>query len=48
MRHVTRIHIVEEKKNAYSFLVGKSEGKRPLGRFRLKWKENIKTNPEEV
>jgi hypothetical protein len=31
--HVTYI---EEKINAYRFLVGKSERKRPLGRLRLK------------
>jgi hypothetical protein len=31
-----------EKRNAYRALVGKSEGKRPLGRPRLRWKYNIK------
>jgi len=28
--------------------VGKPEGKRPLGRRRLRWEENIKTNLQEV
>jgi hypothetical protein len=30
-----------EKKNAYMILVEKPEGKRPLGRPRLKWVDNI-------
>jgi hypothetical protein len=29
-------------------LVGKPEGKRPLGRPRLRWKDNIKMDVEEV
>jgi hypothetical protein len=37
--HVTRM---EEKKNACRVLVGKSEGKRPLGRPRRRWVDNIK------
>jgi len=28
--------------------VGKSEGKRPLGRPRLRWEDNIKMNLQEV
>ena len=28
--------------------VGKPEGKRPLGRLRRRWKENIKMNLREV
>jgi hypothetical protein len=31
-----------EMRNAYTILVGKPEGKRPLGRPRHKWKDNIK------
>jgi hypothetical protein len=30
------------KRNAYKILVGKSEGKRPLGRPRRRWVNNIK------
>jgi hypothetical protein len=30
-----------EKSNAYRILVGKPEGKRPLGRPRCKWVDNI-------
>jgi hypothetical protein len=31
-----------KKRNAYRILVGKPEGKRPLGRPRRNWVENIK------
>jgi hypothetical protein len=31
-----------EKGNAYRILVGKPEGKRPLGRPRRRWVDNIK------
>jgi hypothetical protein len=37
--HVTRMR---EKRNAYRLLVGKSEGKRPLGRPRRRWVDNIR------
>jgi hypothetical protein len=30
---------MEEKRNAYRILVGKSEGKRPLGRLRHRWED---------
>ena len=32
----------------YRVLVGKSEGKRPLGRPRLRWEDNIKMDLQEV
>jgi hypothetical protein len=38
--HVARI----EKMNAYRILVGKPEGKRPLGKPRHRWVDNIKMN----
>jgi hypothetical protein len=31
-----------EKRNAYGILVGKPEGKRPLGRSRRRWVDKIK------
>jgi hypothetical protein len=43
--HVARI---EEKRNAYMLLVGKSEGKRPVGRPRRKWMDNIRMDRGEV
>jgi hypothetical protein len=36
--HVT---CMGQMRNAYKVLVGKPEGKRPLGRHRHKWKDNI-------
>jgi hypothetical protein len=37
-----------EKKNAYRLLVGKPEGKRPLGRPRRRWVDNIKMDILEI
>jgi hypothetical protein len=34
--------------NAYRLLVGKPEGRRPLGRPRLRWVDNIRMDPVEV
>ena len=31
-----------ERRSVYRFLVGKPEGKRPLGRPRRRWEDNIK------
>jgi hypothetical protein len=31
-----------EKRNAYRLLTGKPEGKRPIGRPRCRWVDNIK------
>jgi hypothetical protein len=35
-------------RGVYRVLVGKPEGKRPLGRPRLMWEDNIKINLQEV
>jgi hypothetical protein len=37
-----------EKRNAYRLLVGKPEGKRPLGRPRRRWEDNIRMDLGEV
>jgi hypothetical protein len=37
-----------ERRVAYRILVGKPEGKRPLGIPRLKWEDNIKVDLREV
>jgi hypothetical protein len=37
-----------EKRNAYRILVGKPEGKRPLGRSRRRWVGNIKMDIGET
>jgi hypothetical protein len=44
-RHVARIG---EKRGAYRILVGRPEGRRPLGRSRRRWKDNIKMDLQEV
>jgi hypothetical protein len=44
-KHVAR---VGEKKISYKFLVGKTEGKRSLGRPWRAWKDNIKINLKNV
>jgi hypothetical protein len=36
-----------EKTNAYRILVGKPEGKRPLGRPKCRWLDNIKMHLRE-
>jgi hypothetical protein len=43
--HVARMG---EKENAYRLLVGKPEGKRPLGRPRRRWVDNIRMDLGEV
>ena len=37
-----------ERRRVYKVLVGKSEGKRPLGRPRRRWEDNIKMDLQEV
>jgi hypothetical protein len=43
--HVARMG---EKRNAYRLLMGKPEGKRPLGRPRRRWVDNIRMDLGEV
>jgi len=43
--HVTRMG---EERRVYRVLVGKPEGKRPLGRPRRRWVDNIRTDLQEV
>jgi hypothetical protein len=37
-----------EKRNAYRLLAGKPEGKRPLGRPRRRWVDNIKMDLSKI
>jgi hypothetical protein len=39
---------MKETRNAYRVLVGKPEGKRPLGRARRRWVDNIKMDLREI
>jgi hypothetical protein len=43
--HLTRMG---EGRGLYRVLVGKSEGKRPLGRLRCRWEDDIKADLQEV
>ena len=43
--HVARM---QQSRNAYRVLVGKPESKRPLGRPRRIWEDNIKMNLREM
>ena len=43
--HVARMG---EERRVYRVLVGKPEGRRPLGRPRLRWVDNIRTDLQEV
>jgi hypothetical protein len=43
--HVARMG---ERRGAYKALVGKPEGRRPLGRPRRRWEDNIKMDLREV
>jgi hypothetical protein len=48
MRWADHVARMGEKRNAYRLLVGKPEGKRPLGRPRSRWVDNIRINLGEV
>jgi hypothetical protein len=37
-----------EERGAYRILVGRPEGRQPLGRRRRRWEDNIKTDLREV
>jgi hypothetical protein len=39
---------IGEKKNAYMILVGRPEGKSPLGRPRRRWEDDIKMDIREI
>ena len=39
---------MRERRGVYRALVGKAEGKRPIGRPRLRWEDNIKLDLQDV
>ena len=42
------VALMVEERGAYRVLVGKPEGKRPLGRLRRRWVNNIRMDLQEV
>jgi len=48
MRWSGRVTRVSWLRNAYNILVGKPEWRRPLGRPRRRWEDNIRTNLREI
>jgi len=42
MRRAGHVASMGKRRGAYRVLVGKSEGKRPLGRPKRRWEDNIK------
>jgi hypothetical protein len=48
MRQTGHVARIGDRRGAYRVLVGKPEGKRPLGRPRRRWEDNIKTYLQEV
>jgi hypothetical protein len=48
MRWAGRVARMGEERGAYRILVGRTERRRPLGRPRLRWEDNIKMDLQEV
>jgi hypothetical protein len=45
---MVHVALTGEKMKAYMILVAKQEGKRPLGRRRHRWEDNIKMDLREI
>jgi len=48
MRWAGHVEFMGERRGAYRVLVGKPEGKKPLGRPRQRWEDNIKMGLQEA
>jgi hypothetical protein len=48
MRWAEHIARMGESRGVYSVLVGKPKGKRPLGRPRRRWEDNIEMDLQEI
>jgi hypothetical protein len=48
MRRVGHVACMGKKRGAYRILVGRPEGRRPLGRPRHRWEDNIKMDLQEM
>ena len=48
MRWAGQVARMEEGTSAFKILTGKSTGKRPLGKPRRRWEDNIRMDLEEI
>jgi hypothetical protein len=48
MRRAGHIAPIGERRGVYTVVVGKPEGKRPLGKRRYRWEDNIQMEHQEV
>jgi hypothetical protein len=48
MRWAGHVACMGDRRGVYRVLVRKREGKRPLGRLRLRWEDNIKIDLQEA
>jgi hypothetical protein len=48
MRLARHVEHMEKRRGAYRVLVGKPKGKRPLGRSKHRWEDNIKMDLQAV
>ena len=48
MRWAGDVARLEEGRSAFKILTGTPKGKRPLGRSRLRWVDNIRMDPKEI
>ena len=48
MRWAGHVALMDEERGVYRVLVGKPEGKRPLGRHRRRWVNNVRMDLQEV
>ena len=48
MRWAGHVALMEERRGVYRVLVGKPEGRSPLGKPRRRWEDNIRKDLREV
>jgi hypothetical protein len=48
IRRAGHVALIKEERKMYNSLVGKPEGKRPLGRPRRRWEDRIRTDLREI
>jgi hypothetical protein len=48
MQYARHLAYMMEQRNAHRLLVGKPKGKRPFGRPRHRWEDNIKMDLKEI